>query len=345
MLQESRQGRSEMVSHPVILWAESVSAGLNDTRLRRDVVDKYSDLPVVMQQGGFWDHREYAKTHDWADIEPDLTRIALGLTSTTTLVQREVVGLGDLVHSAMRGVTEASGSGAFYPLGIILYNLEYKGRLDWAEDFQDSEDWLTTLGHIIRIGNRQIEAEATARNSICVAEIQNGVRVEDIERVYADVVRTIRPSAQAITTFRACKNDFDGSLQQLIFLNGLGNQDLASYIANRSAADRRRSVGRFLSRYNDYLDQTPGLEKEALAWIYGTYTSIHPHPDYNGTMTRVLINGYLLKKGFATIDWLGIKQEEKADNELERGRGEFTRGRTSYLKQWFGDRVEGLSSK
>lgn len=344
--------QDERVSHPVITWAEAVLANSNSPQLRGAVVDRYPDLPTTMQKGGFWVHREYAKTHDWADIEPGLTRIALGLTAagTDTMPQKEVVGLAYLVHDAVGGVTGASGNGAFYPLGITVYTLEYKGRLDWSEDFRDSEDWLEALGNIVRVQNRQVEAQAkdqvTVSSSVRLSTLQNRVGIGDIEQVYADIVRAVRPKAQLVQTFRQGENDFDGPLQIAIFLHGIGNQELVSYIGSRSAADRRRAVVCFLSQYNYHLDEASGREKEALAWIFGTYLSIHPHPDYNGTMIRILINGYLLKRSLGPIDWSVIRQDPAAESELNKGRHEFAFRDNPYsLKRWFGEHVEGLTSK
>lgn len=353
-LQENEQGRSlqpsdvlqvERVSHPVIAWVEAVLANFNSPQLRSAVIDRYPDLPTIMRRGGFWPHREYGKAHDWADIEPDLTRIGLELTAADTTAQKEVVGLAYLVHDAVGGVTRVSGNGAFYPLGIRVYILEYKGRLDWGEDFQDSEDWLEALGNIVWVQDRQVEAQAkdqaTVSNSIHLSTLQNRVGIVDIEQVYADIVRAVRPKAQLVQTFRQGKNEFDGPLQIAVFLHEIGNQELAPYIAGRSATDRRSTVLRFLSRYNYYREKPSGTETEALAWIFGTYLSIHPHPDYNGTMTRTLINGYLLKRGLGPIDWSVIRQDPAAESELNKGRHEFAFRDDPYpLKRWFEEHME-----
>lgn len=332
--------------HPVHEWAQAVLHGTSDPVLRERVVDMYGDLPVVLNNGGFWAHSDYAEGVDWRDIEPELTATALALPSETS-EQKEIIGFATLVNDSIRG--KWGGNGAFYPRGISLSTLEFLARHNFNEDFHDSEDWLGAIGNVVKIQGRQVEADekfkALEVNSAVLASLPTSLTITDLERMYEDTVKTIRPNAQQVPIFREGENNFDAPLKTKIFVYRTGNQSLARFIRGRTSSARRDIMEDYLQEYNRLLNQPQGGEKEALSWIYGVFLHMHPHWDYNGTMARTLVNGYLLRRGFQPIDWQSVKESHEIGEQLDTGLLEYSNNRLYVLQQWFGNQLENLSTK
>ncbi len=110
---------------------------------------------------------------------------------------------------------------------------------------------------------------------------------------------------------------------------------LAVRRVERLPDEMRREVESFLYRYNGLLENKSTNKEEALAWIYDTYLTTHPHPDYNGTITRTLVDHYRKTKGLPAIAWLAIKKDPIKSRELDDARNARAREGNARLLELF----------
>lgn len=319
-------------SHPVVLWAKAVVENTDSaSQLRSAVLEMYPDLPAALESGGYGGIRKYATSHGWATIDPLLSDLALILLLARSLPQREVIGLATLIHNEASLLQ--SKQDKFSKRGITLDPKECSARIDFGECFADNEDWLGALSQIVWVDGAQLEAEAKESARIDSHQVLFGKQQllrEDIEKIYTQVVLTIRPNAKDIPVFREEKSQFD----ELILM--LSENTALRYLKAIYHALPTIAITRFLEEYNSFI-QSPFTNKlEALAWTYGTYLGLHPHLDYNGTMTRILIDNFLQKKNMPGIDWLACKVDQSNMTALNQGTNDFVLKKDSaHLEQFF----------
>lgn len=303
--------------HLFVQWAKAVSYGTDTPRFHTAVVNSCPDLPSKVTEAKRREPIDYAKSQEWLQMEPELRAVVLNLSDASTNSRREVIGLAKFVNSVLnrgRLVNEV-----LTHLEVDLEPMAFVSRLEFAQDFGDSEDWLTALSQIIWVDGRQLEAEAKETAKATNLEHLAGLKdisIGDLEGIYEKTVRTIRPTATYVTIFRGYYNP---RLDDLLPGMPSGYTDIFQYWPNKSPADRRKAVERFLSKYNRIL-HNPGHNTYDQTWIYGTYTTVHPHTDYNGTMTRTLVDYYRQTNGLPPIDWLDIKRNQDKGREIEDAR-------------------------
>ncbi|MBI2596800.1 hypothetical protein HYW41_01465 [Candidatus Daviesbacteria bacterium] len=332
------------LAHPVLQWANAVANNLDTApHLRNSVVEMHHDLRGELSRRRYRAIFDYTRSHNWTTIEPDLTDHALSLSKQPELSQSqlEVIGFAKLVHSETRLLLGKRDE--MYPLGIKLDPVEFGARFDFSEDFGDGADWLTAMASVVWVNGKQLEAEAKEEARVgnlgYLQELQPKVDIDDIEYVYQQTVRAIRPNATTVPVFRALDTEGD------TLLNSFCRNPRLRYLVTHSSATMRRRVieNHFLPQYNELLQEPDPYDPISLAWIYGTYIGIHPHPDYNGTMTRTLVDNYLHKRGLPMIDWLQIKKDIDAEMELVKAWDKYAfAGDREILEDWFRGHVPSL---
>lgn len=311
--------KNQEQEHPVIQWAHAVAnKSAEATALRATVVDLYPDLRETVIHDNIRSSGYYAKDYKWASIEPALTKSAISLLDGGTIPEREVLGFAKFVRSETRNTSISKDK--LYSLGITLDKIEYVGRLEFGKEFADNEDWLAALARIVWIKGSQLEAEAKQQaqtdNLAYLSKLGRDISVRDIEYIYTNTVRTIRPNAQFVPIFRDQDSESDSAISRFS-----QNFELRYLITLGSSYGRHLVVSDFLDLYNLFLSGQDRDEYRDLAQIYGLYICVHPHWDYNGTTTRTLVDNYLRRKKLANIDWIKEKSDWSMRKEIMRWLG------------------------
>jgi|GEM_PF-3891713 len=318
-------------------WADAVKiSSRKAARLRQEVVHFYSGVPLHTHGQRLY---TYAQEHSWSALEPYLTEAAASIPLySVTPAQRELLGFAKLVDQTLPE-DQKRGTKPFPP-GVKVDVREYISRLEFREDFADSADWLASLAQITWVKGSQLEAEAKAtaqlNNVYAFAQLRKNIESSDLREAYSRTIKIIRPTAKRLTPFIVGDND----VSKTIF-DTTQNRELKKYLS-RSYMGRPGALERFLKEYNRVIHESSSYM--ALAWIYGTYRSMHPHPDYNGTMARTLVDYYIHKKGLRAIDWLAVLSAINIlRKELDLAWEAYALdGNTQPLNAWFMSHIGGF---
>ena len=158
------------------------------------------------------------------------------------------------------------------------------------------------------------------------------MNLADLEQAYRDTVKLVRPTSEGITLYRDKQSRIDRGIAEIS-----QNFRLGFYFGSNSVREFRDTVDMYLTWYNDMvLGSRVADRSESPTWITGTYLAIHPHPDYNHTMTRTLVDTYLAHKGLPLVNWRGIKRDERSRRAYQEAIDQYIfRGDTKPLADQF----------
>ncbi|MBI3486275.1 Fic family protein [Candidatus Daviesbacteria bacterium] len=312
--------------HLFVQWAKAVSNGTDTPRFHSAVAALYPKLVKVVIEDGKKGIFDFARSQDWKTVQPELRDKVLRLPDAATQSRRELIGLAMFVDSTTYTKDPLNHLGTRFDLQ------EFIPRVEFGDHFADSEDWLSALSQVVWADGIQLETlakeRAKASNLDYLTHSSRNIGRADIETIYRNTVKTIRPAATCLPVYR----DYLNMVDRTQYIDGLPVVRSAVSLPD----DMKRDVQSFLYRYNGLLENDSTNQAAALAWVYDTYLTIHPHPDYNGTITRTLIDHYRKVKGLPSIDWFAIKKDPIKSRELDDAR--YARARESdprLLEQFF----------
>lgn len=305
------------------------------SHLRSKIVSSY--LPLADQIKDARGYGAYVLTghadygFDTGQVIPLLLGLMERMPETPSLPQMEVAGITALLQST--GNQERDER-------IDIDQYEFQGRLVNSRQFGADEDWLTSLGFITKHNEFQHEAFVkgkTRRKGLKHLNDKTSVSPEEIDVVYQELVRELYPGG-TVPTFR----DYDMPVDSFLY-NPMLRLNIQVY-PFLYVPDQRKRVQTLLNEYNSFLKKPAWFyldwgHAENLAYTAAAYFVVHPHPDGNNSMARLLIDNYSARFDLPLIDWQKEKTDYDAYNKYRESLNAWRDNNEQPLNEWFYNRI------
>lgn len=300
----------------------------------KDLSEATGYVPFVMMG-----HQDYGV--DAQEIYDYVLSYESAVSNPPTLEQMEAIGIAALMGIALPKRET-----------VIINPGELKPRITNALSLNAHEDWLTSLAFVTYYKDFQFEANVKNRaykeGITYLQTLKAGeITFDDIQHVYRNLIKAVYPSIEdeppIIVSSRMTIH------REMALLKNMLNKKLLVYseLIENESPDRliRKNLNDLLDDYNRALEDREDegdiyKHAERLAEIFAKFVFIHPHPDGNNSMARILTNNYLITHGFKQIDWSKLKTDGKANEQFNSYVSNWWLYKEWDLISWFREKLE-----
>lgn len=312
-------------------------------KLRKEIVTTYSQLFEDVSVAPGYQPFPILYGYDYGiNVQEVLSYVLLNMqmSSPPTLEQMEVVGFAALMERTLENHKD----------NFFIHPYELRSRLKNVRSLNINEDWLTSTAFLTFYKDFQYETmvkNQAYQEGVTLLQSKEGVAFTDIEEVYRSLFKAVYPSAEDVPD--VIEEGVTSMHNGLIFIKDILNSKLmgfADLIQNeKPGRSKRNYLIDLLDDYNRALEDKKGDEDDykhakILAEIFAKYVFIHPHPDANNSMARILTNNYLATHGIKQIDWSKIKTDEKSYVNFNDNIIKWWEGEEFNLIDWFMEKIE-----
>jgi len=264
------------------------------------------------------------------------------LSAVPTIEQMEVMGIAALMDYTLPKSEEEV---------VSVKPNELIPRMSNAQSLNAHEDWLTSLAFVTYYKDFQFEASVKNRayedGVTYLQSLKSGATLDAIQHVYGNLIKAIYPSIDG--TAPTIEEGICTMHKGMVLMSNMLSPNLFAYsnlIGNEKPGRLKRNhLNDLLDDYNRALEDREGeddknKQSERLAEIFAKYVFIHPHPDANNSMARILVNNYLATHGYMQIDWSKLKTDDKANKEFNEHVFNWWMYEEWELTDWFANRLK-----
>ena len=340
MIYEARQLPKEALFNPTTSiirdWATAVVNGNPSGETRARVLKAFNNVHKELRGHDLASNSQavlsFATRHELKEALPLLRTALQKLPEQPTSEQLELIGFAALTFLTTHELATPDSyniSLDLTPFGVRLYNAKAI----------NSEDWLQTLSMVVWHKGSQMEAriKKKVRDTNLQYLVDNHthtITLKDIEAMHTRVISAVYPRAHTIQTFRDTENMFDADARFIV------DPKLHIYASTNDAEGRKRMLDRYFDNYNTKVALPSSNPEKDAAMLYMMYVTIHPHLDGNGTMSKTMVDYYLVKNNLPRIDWDSIKTDKGVQEAFYYAFEDYLYlGKKKPLETWFDQQI------